>query len=119
MFFKKKKSESLIGQIVDSSIKDFKTLLKEKHYNIGMLKNLQHYLTGSYSELVGRKDVLIKSLDNKDLSKKDRKAITKSVKGIYSELIKIERKCIYLTDRIKELADVDCKENAEFDTSKK
>ena len=107
MFKKKNKSISAIGQIIDQPMKDFKKTLEKEHTNIGTMNNLIHYLNGAYADLRQRKDTIIKSLDNENLSKKDRKQIEKTVKDIFIELIKIEEKVIYLQDRVKELIDVE------------
>ena len=88
-------------------MKDFKKTLEKEHTNIGTMNNLIHYLNGAYADLRQRKDTIMKSLDNENLSKKDRKQIEKTVKGIFIELIKIEEKVIYLQDRVKELIDVE------------
>ena len=107
MFRKSKKSISTIGEIIDQPMKDFKNTLEKEHVNIGTMNNLIHYLNGAYADLRQRKDSLIKSLENKDLSKKDRNKTVKCIKGIYSELIKVEHKVIYLQDRVNELIHVE------------
>ena len=109
MLFKRKKKQSItaIGQIVDQPMEDFKKSLEEQHTNVGTMNNLIHYLNGAYADLRQRKDTIIKSLEIEDITKKDRKEIEKTVKGIYSELIKIEEKVIYLQDKVKELINVE------------
>ena len=109
MLFRRKKNQSItaIGQIVDQPMEDFKKSLEEQHTNVGTMNNLIHYLNGAYADLRQRKDTIMKSLDSEDITKRDRKEIEKTVKGIYSELIKIEEKVLYLQDRVKELVDVE------------
>ena len=109
MLFRRKKNQSItaIGQIVDQPMEDFKKSLEEQHTNVGTMNNLIHYLNGSYADLRQRKDTIMKSLDSEDITKRDRKEIEKTVKGIYAELIKIEEKVLYLQDRVKELVDVE------------
>lgn len=109
MLFRKKKNQSItaIGQIIDQPMKDFKKSLEEQHTNVGTMNNLIHYLNGAYADLRQRKDTIIKSLDNEDITNKDRKEIEKNVKGIYAELIKIEEKVVYLQERVKELVVVE------------
>lgn len=109
MLFKRKKKQSItaIGQIVDQPMNEFKKSLEEQHTNVGTMNNLIHYLNGAYADLRQRKDTIIKSLEREDITNKDRKEIEKTVKGIYSELIKIEEKVTYLQDRVKELIDVE------------
>ena len=109
MLFKRKKKQSItaIGQIVDQPIEEFKKSLEEQHTNVGTMNNLIHYLNGAYADLRQRKDTIMKSLDSEDITKRDRKEIEKTVKGIYAELIKIEEKVLYLQDRVKELVDVE------------
>ena len=109
MLFKRKKKQSItaIGQIVDQPMEDFKKSLEEQHTNVGTMNNLIHYLNGAYADLRQRKDTIMKSLDSEDITKRDRKEIEKTVKGIYAELIKIEEKVLYLQDRVKELVDVE------------
>ena len=109
MLFRRKKNQSItaIGQIVDQPMEDFKKSLEEQHTNVGTMNNLIHYLNGAYADLRQRKDTIMKSLDSEDITKRDRKEIEKTVKGIYAELIKIEEKVLYLQDRVKELVDVE------------
>lgn len=107
--FKRKPKESLsaIGRIIDQPMKDFKKTLEKEKTNIGTMNNLIHYLNGAYADLRQRKDTIMKPLDNEDLTAKERKEIEKAVKGIYSELIKIEEKVTYLTEKVKELVVVE------------
>ena len=109
MLFRRKKNQSItaIGQIVDQPMEDFKKSLEEQHTNVGTMNNLIHYLNGAYADLRQRKDTIMKSLESEDITKRDRKEIEKTVKGIYAELIKIEEKVLYLQDRVKELVDVE------------
>lgn len=109
MFKKKNKNVSALGQLIDQPLKDFKKELEEEHTNIGTMNNLIFYLNGAYADLRQRKDALIKSLENPNITNKDRREIRKSVKGIFAELIKIEEKVVYLQDRVKELIDVEDK----------
>ena len=114
MFKKKKESMSAIGKIIDQPMSDFKKYLEEEHVNVGTMNNLIHYLNMAYADLRQRKDTIMKPLDNKDISKKERREIEKAVRGIYAELIKIEEKVVYLKDKVSELVDV----NGEVDTEK-
>ena len=106
---KKSKSTSTLGKLIDTPLKDFKKYLESEHINIGTMNNLIFYLNDAYADLRQRKDTLIKSLENPDITYKDRKLIQKSIKGIFVELIKIEEKVVYLQDRVKELIDVEDK----------
>ena len=89
--FKRKPKESLsaIGRIIDQPMKDFKKTLEKEKTNICTMNNLIHYLNGAYADL------------------RQRKEIEKAVKGIYAELIKIEEKVTYLTEKVKELVVVE------------
>ena len=109
MLFRRKKNQSItaIGQIVDQPMEDFKKSLEEQHTNVGTMNNLIHYLNGAYADLRQRKDTIMKSLESEDITKRDRKEIEKTVKGIYAELIKIEEKVVFLQDKVKELIDVE------------
>lgn len=119
-FFKKKKSVTAIGQLVDLSMSDFKKYLKENNVNIGVMNTLIMSLNGAYYELKQRKEALMTMYISDKTPAFQKKKIEKSIKGIYSELIKIEEKVVYLTETSKNLLDLDSSSNSEgeIDTKK-
>ena len=119
-FFKKKKSVTAIGQLVDLSMSDFKKYLKENNVNIGVMNTLIMSLNGAYYELKQRKESLMTMYTSDKTPAFQKKKIEKSIKGIYSELIKIEEKVVYLTETSKNLLDLDSSSNSEgeIDTKK-
>lgn len=119
-FFKKKKSVTAIGQLVDLSMSDFKKYLKENNVNIGVMNTLIMSLNGAYYELKQRKEALMTMYTSDKTPAFQKKKIEKSIKGIYSELIKIEEKVVYLTETSKNLLDLDSSSNSEgeIDTKK-
>ena len=119
-FFKKKKSVTAIGQLVDLSMSDFKKYLKENNVNIGVMNTLIMSLNGAYYELKQRKESLMAMYTSDKTPAFQKKKIEKSIKGIYAELIKIEEKVVYLTETSKNLLDLDSSSNSEgeIDTKK-
>ena len=119
-FFKKKKSVTAIGQLVDLSMSDFKKYLKENNVNIGVMNTLIMSLNGAYYELKQRKESLMTIYTSDKTPAFQKKKIEKSIKGIYAELIKIEEKVVYLTETSKNLLDLDSSSNSEgeIDTKK-
>lgn len=119
-FFKKKKSVTAIGQLVDLSMSDFKKYLKENNVNIGVMNTLIMSLNGAYYELKQRKESLMTMYTSDKTPAFQKKKIEKSIKGIYAELIKIEEKVVYLTETSKNLLDLDSSSNSEgeIDTKK-
>ena len=119
-FFKKKKSVTAIGQLVDLSMSDFKKYLKENNVNIGVMNTLIMSLNGAYYELKQRKEALMTMYTGDKTPAFQKKKIEKSIKGIYAELIKIEEKVVYLTETSKNLLDLDSSSNSEdeIDTKK-
>ena len=112
-FFKKKKSVTAIGQLVDLSMSDFKKYLKENNVNIGVMNTLIMSLNGAYYELKQRKEALMTMYTGDNTPAFQKKKIEKSIKGIYAELIKIEEKVVYLTETSKNLLDLDSSSNSE------
>ena len=119
-FFKKKKSVTAIGQLVDLSMSDFNKYLKENNVNIGVMNTLIMSLNGAYYELKQRKESLMTMYTSDKTPAFQKKKIEKSIKGIYAELIKIEEKVVYLTETSKNLLDLDSSSNSEgeIDTKK-
>lgn len=119
-FFKKKKSVTAIGQLVDLSMSDFKKYLKENNVNIGVMNTLIMSLNGAYYELKQRKEALMTMYTSDNTPAFQKKKVEKSIKGIYAELIKIEEKVVYLTETSKNLLDLDSSSNSEgeIDTKK-
>ena len=98
-----KKERSELEKIIDSSIEDFSKAMKNQ--NIGTIKMLVSVLSNTYSQLVEMKNAIIKN-DEIPLEKK-----RETIGGIYSELLKIEEKVIFLKslEKTLQLSDFDSK----------
>ena len=118
-FFKKKKSVTAIGQLVDLSMSDFKKYLKENNVNIGVMNTLIMSLNGAYYELKQRKESLMTMYTSDKTPAFQKKKIEKSIKGIYAELIKIEEKVVYIIETSKNLLDLDSYSNSEGEINTK
>ena len=106
---KKKKQQtpqSNLGRIIDLPFEEFKKEIVEQKVPIGVLTNIKLNFFGAFSELGVRKDNIIKQITSGELSKDDPK-VTNVLNGLYAEMTKIEQKSLFLTERIKDLADVD------------
>lgn len=98
--------KTMIGQIVDLPLKDFKKELVHQKVNIGTINNLILNLEGAYYELRIRKEAIL-NLVFKGEKSKDDPEIKKALEGLYAEMIKTEQKITYLKQRSKELVKVD------------
>lgn len=89
------KQQSTLGVLIDSSMEDFKESVSS--YNVGVINSLILTLTEAYTELDGRKEAIMSSgeiyLEDKE----------KAVKGLFSEMLKIEEKVTYLRKRVGDL----------------
>lgn len=107
---KKKKKfvppQSNIGRLIDLPLEDFKNEVVNQKVPIGVLNNVKINFLGSFTELRLRKDDIIQRISKGELSKDD-PVVRKTLNGIYAEMTKIEQKSLYLTERVKELIDVD------------
>lgn len=105
--FGRKKSQqqqnSMIGNIIDLSLKDFEKELIKQKVNIGTINNLILNLEGAYFELRTRKDAILKSNFEGTI---DSDKAESAVIGLYAEMIKVEQKITYLKQRSRELVDV-------------
>lgn len=88
-------SVSELGILIDSPLEEFKDGVSE--YNVGTLNGLINTLTSVYTELEGRKEVVMSS-GNIPLDQKE-----KAVKGLFAEMLKIEEKVTFLRKRVKDL----------------
>ena len=91
---------SMIGRIIDMEYNEFVREIQHQNCTVGVLCNLKLYLINSYEELRLRKNSLIDQV-NEDKLKSDQ--VTDVIKGIYSEMLKIETKVIYIEAEIKRI----------------
>lgn len=89
------KQQSTLGVLIDSSMEDFKESVSS--YNVGVINSLILTLTEAYTELDGRKESIMSS---GEISLEDKE---KAVKGLFSEMLKIEEKVTYLRKRVEDL----------------
>lgn len=99
-----KKQPTLIGQIVDLPYEEFKEEIVRQQVNIGTINNLILNLESIYFELRNRKDAILKM---KFESAVESVVAEDAIKGLYSEMLKVEYKITYLKQRRDELVDVD------------
>ena len=97
--------KSELGVLVDSPIEDFEKEI-EKH-NIGYLVSLRSILVRVYSELNSRQEVIVSS---KTIPIEEKEA---PLRGLFSEMLKVEEKVISLDKRIAKLG-----VKTPFDTAK-
>lgn len=92
---------SKLGDVIDLPTEEFKQQIIEQKVPIGVLQNLRIMLTSAYNELNQRREALI---DRMNIMNEEDKAKTEEVlKGVYMEMLRIEDKCIFLVERVKEL----------------
>ena len=89
------KQQSTLGVLIDSSMEDFKDSVSS--YNVGVINSLILTFTEAYTELDGRKEAIMSS---GEISLEDKE---KAVKGLFSEMLKIEEKVTYLRKRVGDL----------------
>lgn len=97
--------QSAVGVLIDMPIEDFKTQIVEQKVNVGTLNSLVVYFSSLYSELRGRKDAVMSLVFEKGRSKDDPE-IVNTLNGIYSEMVKIEEKVVFMKQRVNELIDL-------------
>lgn len=102
---KREEEKSMLGKIIDLPLEEFKAELALQKVNIGTMNNLILNLEGAYNELRMRKEGILNLVFTKAKSKEDPE-VKKALDGLYSEMIKVEEKIIYLKERVKELIDV-------------
>lgn len=114
---KKKQEEfkSTIGLIVDMSLEEFEAELVRQEANVGVMNNLKLNLGGVYNELVVRKDHIIQRVISGELEKTPE--IEKTLNGLYAEMIKVEQKAVYLTQRVNELLKLEKPTKGEVDSN--
>lgn len=115
---KKKQQEfkSTIGCIVDMSLEEFEAELVRQEANVGVMNNLKLNLSGVYNELVVRKDHIIQRVISGEIEKTPE--IEKTLNGLYAEMIKVEQKAVYLTQKVNELLKLEKPSKGEVDSNK-
>lgn len=114
---KKKQEEfkSTIGRIIDMSLEEFEAELVRQEANVGVMNNLKLNLGGVYNELVVRKDHIIQRVISGELEKTPE--IEKTLNGLYAEMIKVEQKAVYLTQKVNELLKLEKPTKGEVDSN--
>lgn len=100
---KKDNQPSMIGQIVDMSLEEFKEEIVKQKVNVGTINNLILSLSSTYHELSARKDAVLDLVFKGDKTKEE---VTPVLNGLYAEMTKLEQKIVYLKERSKELLDL-------------
>lgn len=101
---KKRKEVSSIGRIVDLPMEEFKSEIVRQRVNIGTINNLILIMSGAYHELSARKEAVMDLVFSGKKTKEEVKAV---LEGLYSEMVKLEQKIIYLKEVSKSLLNVD------------
>lgn len=97
-----KPEQSMVGKIIDLPLEDFKREVEEQHLNVGMTHNVRIALVGIYSDLCVRKDNVINLVTTKQ-RKNDDPEVVKVLNGLYAEMLKVEEKVTFLTEREERL----------------
>lgn len=112
---KQEEPKSTIGRIIDMSLEEFENELVRQKANVGVMNNLKLNLVGVYNELVVRKDHIVKRIIDKEIEKTPE--VEKTLNGLYAEMIKVEQKATFLTQRVNELLKLeDTTANGEVDS---
>lgn len=87
-----------LGVLIDGTAEQFRDHCKDK--DLGYVSGLKNHLAGVYQTFVKMKDDLIKKVKEEQLSEDSEEM--KTIKGIYSELMKVEEKSCLCVEIIKE-----------------
>ena len=87
-----------LGVLIDGTSEQFREHCKDK--DLGYVSSLRNHLAGVYQTFIKMKDDLIKKIKDENLSEDSEEMNT--VKGIYSELMKIEEKSCLCVEILKE-----------------
>lgn len=97
-----KSEQSMVGKIIDLPLEDFKREVEEQHLNVGMTHNVRLSLVGIYNDLCVHKDKVIELVTTKQ-RKNDDPEVVKVLNGLYAEMLKVEEKVTFLTEREERL----------------
>lgn len=87
-----------LGVLIDGTAEQFREHCKDK--DLGYVSSLRNHLAGVYQTFIKMKDDLIKKIKEEQLAEDSEEV--KTIKGIYSELMKIEEKSCLCMEIIKE-----------------
>lgn len=87
-----------LGVLIDGTAAQFRDHCKDK--DLGYVSGLKNHLAGVYQTFIKMKDDLIKKVKEEQLAEDSEEM--KTIKGIYSELMKIEEKSCLCVEIIKE-----------------
>lgn len=87
-----------LGVLIDGTVEQFRDHCKDK--DLGYVSGLKNHLAGVYQTFIKMKDDLIKKVKEEQLAEDSEEM--KTIKGIYSELMKIEEKSCLCVEIIKE-----------------
>ena len=87
-----------LGVLIDGTAEQLREHCKDK--DLGYVSSLRNHLAGVYQTFIKMKDDLIKKIKDENLSEDSEEMNT--VKGIYSELMKIEEKSCLCVEILKE-----------------
>lgn len=87
-----------LGVLIDGTAEQFRDHCRDK--DLGYVSGLKNHLAGVYQTFIKMKDDLIKKVKEEQLAEDSEEM--KTIKGIYSELMKIEEKSCLCVEIIKE-----------------
>ena len=87
-----------LGVLIDGTAEQFRDHCKDK--DLGYVSGLKNHFAGVYQTFIKMKDDLIKKVKEEQLAEDSEEM--KTIKGIYSELMKIEEKSCLCVEIIKE-----------------
>lgn len=94
--------KSLLGQIIDLPVEEFKKQIVEQKVSVGVIQNIILNLSFAYNECFMRKENILQQVFKGCLNKEDEQVKT-VLEGLYAEMTKIELKVTFLKERTEEL----------------
>ena len=86
------------GMLVDSTPEEFREHCADK--NLGYVSSLRNHIAGAFQTLTKMKEDLVTKVKEENLTEDSEEM--KTIKGIYSELMKLEQKSCICVEIIKE-----------------
>lgn len=86
------------GRLVDSTPEEFREHCADK--NLGYVSSLRNHIAGAFQTLTKMKEDLVEKVKKENLTEDSEEM--KTIKGIYSELLKLEQKSCICVEIIKE-----------------
>ena len=89
-----------LGQLIDSSEKDFRGFCADK--DVGYLSSLLNLMTATYNNVSDLKKELVQKYSPIDsVPEENREDVTKTLNGLYSKLMAIEQRVFILRELVQ------------------